>query len=207
MRKLYGSGGSRWVKPYWTMKELDLPFEEVTTSIMKGDTRKPDFLAMNPFGKLPVYQDDDIVLTESAAICSYLADKFPAKGLISKPGTLARAKYDQWVSIIISELEQPIWTMTRYAFMYKDAPHRAGATETAKKEFHRTAKAVSEMLGGKSFLVEDRFTVADIMMTYTLKWATMEAIAGENLLADHPALTSYMQKHQDRPGYPQHLYE
>ena len=206
MRKLYGSGGSRWLKPYWTMKELDIPFEEMPTSIMKGDTRKPEFLALNPFGKLPVYQDDDIVLTESAAICTYLADKFPSKGLIPKPGTLARARYDQWVSIIISELEQPLWTITRYAFLYKDAPHRDGAIQTAKKEFGRTAKAVTEMLGSKSYLVDDRFSVADIMMTYTLKWATMESVMGEDLLASHEALCGYMRRQQDRPGYPKHLY-
>ncbi len=206
MRKLYGSGGSRWVKPYWTLKELDVPFEEVPASIMKGDTRKPEFLALNPFGKLPVYQDDDIVLTESAAICTYLADKFSAKGLIPKPGTIARARYDQWVSIIISELEQPLWTITRYMFVYGDLPHKGGAIETAKTEFKRTAKAVTEMLGGNSFLVEDRFSVADIMMSYTLKWASMSTVMGEDLLAPHGTLGAYLRQHQDRPGYPKHLY-
>lgn len=206
MRKLYGAGGSRWVKPFWTMKELDVPFEEVPTSIMKGDTKKPEFLAINPFGKLPVYQDDEVTLTESAAICTYLADRFPAKELIPKAGTLDRARYDQWVSIIISELEQPLWTMTRYAFLYKDAPHRAGAIETAKAEFHRTAKAVTQMLGDKAYLVGDRFSVADVMMTYTLNWATIEAVTGENLLSKHDSLTSYMRRHMDRPAYPKHLF-
>lgn len=119
--KLYGSVGSRWVKPYWTLKELGVPFEAIPTSITRGDTIKPEFLAINPYGKIPAFVDGDIRLFESSAICTYLADKHADKGLIPKEGTPERAQYNQWVSTITTELEQPIWTMTKYAFMYSEA--------------------------------------------------------------------------------------
>src|SRR5262245_6206158 len=117
MITLYGSGVSRWVRPYWLLQELDVPFEPKLVSVRKGEHRSPEFLAVNPFGKLPALVDGDLTLIESAAICTYLGDKYAEKALIPKTGTRARALHDQWVSFAITELEQPLWRIARNTFV------------------------------------------------------------------------------------------
>jgi glutathione S-transferase len=101
MIKLYGAGPSRWVKCYWTLRELDVPFESVSVSVLKGETRTPEFLAKNPFGKLSVMEDAGFRLRESSAICTYLAEKHPDKGLLPKAGSRERALVNQWMSFAV----------------------------------------------------------------------------------------------------------
>jgi glutathione S-transferase len=199
MITLYGNGPSRWVRPYWTLQELGIPFETKRVSVMKGENRAPEFLAINPFGKLPALVDGDLTLFESAAICTYLADKHAEKGLIPTVGTRERAIYDQWVSFAISELEQPLWRITRHKYGYPEPKRSQTDIELAKEDFHSTARTFEPLV--KEHLVGDRFTVADIMVTYVLKWAEMFGLMGE-----HAGLRAYMEKHAARPAFPKELY-
>jgi glutathione S-transferase len=80
--KLYGLGPTRSLRTLWGLRELGLEFELVPVNIPAGENREPDFLRLNPAGKLPVLVDGDLVLTESAAIVLYLAEKYPAKKLL-----------------------------------------------------------------------------------------------------------------------------
>ena len=203
--KLFGGGGTRWVRPYWTLKELGVPFEPVKVSILKGETKAAAFLAINPFGKLPALQDGDFQLFESAAICNYLADKYSEKSLAPKPGTQNRALYDQWVSFVISDLEQPLWRITRHKYVYPEAQRSLADCELAKDDFRTMAAVLEKQINGE-FLVADRFSVADIVMTYTLKWATLPFLMGVSLLEGFPKLEAYMLKHTSRPAYPAELY-
>jgi glutathione S-transferase len=84
---------------------------------VKGEHRSPEFLALNPAGKLPVLVDADLILTESVAIVLYLAEKYPDKHLI--PTTLAeRAQLNRWLLFTTTELEQPLWRMARHTNIY-----------------------------------------------------------------------------------------
>jgi glutathione S-transferase len=199
MITLYGNGPSRWVRPYWTLQELGLPFETKRVSVLKGENRAPEFLALNPFGKLPALTEDDFTLFESAAICTYLADGHPDKGLIPTVGTRDRALHDQWVSFAISELEQPLWRITRHTFAYPEAKRSPADIALAREDFHKTASTFEPLV--KGVLVGDHFTVADIMVTYALKWADMFG-----MLREHPGLTAYMERHTARPAFPASLY-
>lgn len=199
MITLYGSGPSRWVRPYWTLQELGLPFEAKKVSVTKGENRAPEFLAINPFGKLPALTDGDFTLFESAAICTYLADKHPEKGLIPAAGTRERAVHDQWVSFAISELEQPLWRITRHSFAYPEAKRSVADIELAREDFHRTASTFEPLV--KEHMVGDRFSVADIMVVYALQWANLFQLMGE-----HPGLVAYMERHAARPAFPTQLY-
>src|SRR5258706_13161333 len=80
--KLYGFPPTRTIRALWMLRELDLDFEYVQVDPTKGEHRRPEFLAVNPAGKVPVLVDDDFVLTESAAIVLYLAGKHPQKGFL-----------------------------------------------------------------------------------------------------------------------------
>ncbi|MCX6123164.1 MAG: glutathione S-transferase family protein [Proteobacteria bacterium] len=204
MYKLYGKGQNRWVKPYWTLRELGVDFEEVPVNLVAGETRTPEFKAINPYGKLPAFVDGDFKLYESSAICTYLADKHCDNQLIPKAGTHDRGIHDQWMSFITSELEQPLWTLTKFAFMYPEAPQRQAAEAQAKNDFAKIAKITNDQVS--HFLVGQKFSTADICMAYTLRWATSERVFGQSLLLDFPNLKAYLAEMTARPKFPKHLY-
>ena len=88
---------SRAVTTNWMLQELDVPFEEVIVDFIQGDNLKPEFLAMNPMGKLPTLTDGDVVITEAAAICAYLADKFIDKGMAPMISSPLRGRYYRYI--------------------------------------------------------------------------------------------------------------
>jgi len=80
--KLYGFGPTRSLRALWGLRELDAEFEFVPVNLLKGEHKSPEFLRLNPAGKVPVLVDGDLVIAESAAIVLYLADKYRDKGLL-----------------------------------------------------------------------------------------------------------------------------
>lgn len=205
MIKLYGAGPSRWVKCYWTLRELDIPFEPIVVSLSKGDTGKPEFLAKNPFGKIPVLEDGDLRLRESSAICTYLAEKHPEKGLLPKPGTFNRALVSQWMSFAIAELEQPLWRTMRHRFLYPEKTRLPAEIDVAHADFKALAATLERELRGE-YAVGGRFTLADLTLAYTLRWSRIERIIGADLLAGFPRLVEYAEFHASRSAFPRELY-
>ena len=89
---------------HWMLEELGEPYR--TVWLEYGSTMKaPEYLAVNPMGKVPALRDGDIVVTESAAICAYLADRFPQRRLAPPPGDSARAAYYRWMFFVAGPLE------------------------------------------------------------------------------------------------------
>ncbi len=115
--KLYGFPPTRSIRVLWTLRELDVEFEFVNVDPTKGELRRPEFLAVNPAGKLPVLVDGDFILTESVAIVLYLAEKYPEKGLLPS-GLRARAEVNRWLLFSATELEQPLWRIARHTSVY-----------------------------------------------------------------------------------------
>lgn len=134
MLKLYGMGPTRSLRALWALRELDAEFEFVPVNLPAGENRHPDFLRLNPAGKLPVLVDGDFVLTESAAIVMYLAEKYGAKGLM--PADLKeRAQAYRWSLFAVTELEQPLWRMAKHTFLYPEDKRLPGDIALAREEF------------------------------------------------------------------------
>jgi len=184
MLKLYGRFPTRSNRAHWALEELGVPYEFYQLDFAAGDTQSPYFIKLNPGGKIPVLQNDDLVITESGAILNYLGDQFPESGMTPAPGTHARAKYDQWMFFVVSELEQPLWTKAKHKFALPKALRVDGLGPTVEWEFQKAAGIVSSGLGDNEFIVGDCFTMADIMITHTLGWAKVAnfEIAQQNLL-------------------------
>lgn len=197
--KLYGSGPSRWIRPYWMLNELGIKFEAIELKLQNGEGQTPEFLAINPHGKVPALVDGKVILFESAAICTYLADKYPEQGLAPRVGTIDRAYYDQWISFVISDLEQPLWRIVRHRYLYPEGKKSPADIELAKADFLKLAAVVENHVG--TFLVGNRFSGADIIMAYTLKWATWD-----QLLDGFPKLQKYMETHTARSSFPRQFY-
>jgi len=200
--KLYGFPPTRSMRVLWTLRELEVEFELVNVDPVRGEVRAPEFLALNPAGKLPVLVDGDFVLTESVAICLYLAEKYPGKALLGS-GLRARAEVYRWLLFTATELEQPLWRMTRHALLYPPEKRLAAEIPIAREDFLEMAAVMEEHMNGRQFLVGDDLTVADIVAAYTLDMATV----GKKLLESLPRLRGYMERMYARPKAPPRIAE
>ncbi|WP_027997892.1 glutathione S-transferase family protein [Sinorhizobium arboris] len=201
MLKLYGMGPTRSLRALWALRELDAEFEFVPVNLPAGENRHPDFLRLNPAGKLPVLVDGDFVLTESAAIVMYLAEKYGAKGLM--PADLKeRAQAYRWSLFAVTELEQPLWRMAKHTFLYPEDKRLPGDIALAREEFAAMAAVLERHMDGREFIVGDRITIADCVTAYVLDWGN------ENGLIDgFPSLKAYLERMYARPKAPQRIAE
>ncbi len=198
--KLYEFDVSRSMRVHWTLREVGVEFESVIIDLTKGEQKTPEFLAINPYGKLPVLDDDGKLISESAAITTYIAEKYPEKKLIPESQTIQRAQYYQWMSFCIAEMEPQLWTIRKHMLIYPKADRSRDAIKLAKREYINAVAVVDKHLQEREYMVDDRFTAADIIICYDLFWA-----ASLKLLKDFPGLTEYLVRLQKRPAFPGHL--
>ena len=199
MLTLYGMPGTRSDRALWALEECGLPYEFVHIDLFKGEGRSPAYLAINPAGKVPALVDDSVpggwVLTESAAICTYIADK-AGTGLVPPCDSPLRAQHEQWCYFTMTELEQPLWTMSKHSFALPPAQRVPAVIETARWEFARSLQLLASALQGREYILGDTFTVADILIAHTLVWARNSQLP----LADE-TIALYLKRVLARPAY------
>ena len=201
MMKLYGLGPTRSLRALWALQELDAEFEFVRVNILAGENLHPDFLRLNPAGKLPVLVDGDFVLTESAAIVMYLAEKYGDKGLM--PADLKeRAQAYRWSLFAVTELEQPLWRMAKHTFLYPEDKRLPEDIALAREEFAAMAAVLDRHMDGRAFIVGDNITVADCVTAYVLDWGNENGLIGS-----FPNLKAYLERMYARPRAPQRIAE
>ena len=171
MYHLYGMPQSRSTRVAWALEELEAEYCFHLVDLGKGAGQSAEFLAMNPFGKVPVLRHAELVLSESAAICTYLGDQQPQAGLVPRPGTAERGRYDQCCCFVISELEQPLWTLAKHKFALPKEKRVAEMIAVAVWEFQRVAAVLEKHLAGRKYLVGGGFTMADLLTAHSLIWA------------------------------------
>ena len=199
--KLYGFGPTRSLRALWGLKELDVDFEFVPVNLLRSEHKHPDFLRLNPTGKIPVLVDGDIVIPESAAIVLYLADKYREKGLM--PADLkGRAQVYRWTLFAVTELEQPLWRISRHTAVYPANKRLPADIALAKEEFLAMAAVFDVHLDGRQFIVGDNITVADCVAAYLVDWANEL-----KLIDDFPRLGTYLENMYARPRAPQRIAE
>jgi len=171
MIKVYGFPKTRSLRILWTLEEIGADYGLVKVDLFKGEAEEPAFLQLNPAGKVPVLVDDDLVLSESGAICTYLADKYPETGLAPEPRTGQRAIYNQMCFFALTELEQPLWTMAKHHFVLPAQLRVPDIINAANWEFARAVDALAMRIGEQEFVLGSRFTVADVLVGNVLSWA------------------------------------
>jgi glutathione S-transferase len=200
MIKLYGTPPTRALRAMWLLNELDLAHEVIPIDLEAGEQLTPEFLALNPAAKLPVLVDGDLVISESAAIQLYLADKygdrFPGGGLI--PDTAEdRGRMHHWLFFLMTEIEAPLWRIALHSFLYAPDEQSADEIALAKRDCRRMIAVLEQHMQGRDVLVGDRLTVADFNAAFTLDWA-----GEEGLLDGAPALRAYLESMYARPRAP-----
>lgn len=199
--KLYEFAPTRSIRARWTLQELGVDFEPIVVDLVAGEHRRPEFLQVNPAGKVPVLVDGDLVLTESIAIVIYLAEKYPARGLMPTD-PLERAEANRWLLFTTTELEQPLWRIARHTAIYPERDRLPADVTLAGKEFRAMAEIVERHMQQRQFVVGSTVTVADFVLAYTLDWGN------EAKLLDHcPKLLAYMEEMYARPHAPMRIAE
>jgi glutathione S-transferase len=176
MIKVYGYPFTRSTRVVWALEEAGAEYDYTPVDLTKGEHRKPEFLKVNPGGKVPVLIDGDLVLTESAAICTYIGEKFPSSDMVPVRAD-DRAHYFQWCFFAMSELETPLWTLAKHTRLFPVERRVPAVKETCLWEFQGAAEVLAQHMEGREFAVGDHFTAADILLGGTLNWARKAEIA------------------------------
>jgi glutathione S-transferase len=199
--KLYGTPPTRAVRPIWVLNELRLDCEIVPIDLMGGAHLGPEFLAINPFGKVPVLVDGDLVIAESVAIALYLAERY-GDGRLAPANPSERAEMTMWSLFLATEIEQPLWRIALHTAIYPEAERVAADVPLARRDCRRMLAPLEERLAERDWLVGGRMSTVDLLAAYTLDWAD-EA----ELLQDMPALQRFVERMYARENAPPTIKE
>lgn len=164
---LYHASPSRSSIVLWMMEELGQPYDIELISLSKGDNMKPDFLAINPMGKVPALKHGNTVITEAAAICTYLADEFPQAKLNVPIGTPGRGVYLKWLFFGPSCIEP--------AVIDRAAPRKEEARRgmLGYGDFDTVMNVMAKAVEKGPWLMGEQFTAADVIVGSGIRWGMM----------------------------------
>ncbi len=172
----------------WMNEELGAPCAIEIVDIRSGAQKDPGFLARNPMGKVPALLDGDVIVTESAAICAHLADRYPDAGLAPPVGSAERGAYYRWMFFAPSVLEPMM--LDRLTGVERENPGSAGHGRPED-----VISAALAAVDGRDFIVGGAFTAADLVLASALRFAMMfGAIEKEE------PFVSYVARMGDRPA-------
>jgi len=186
---LYHAAPSRSSIVRWMLEELGEPYDVYLLSLSKGEQAKPDYLAINPMGKVPALKHGDTVITEAAAICTYLADEFPHARLNVPVGDPRRGTYLKWLFFGPSCIEA---AMMDRAAPRKEEPRRG---MLGYGDFDTAMNVVAKAVEPGPYLLGEHFTAADIVVGSTLRWGMMF-----KLIPERPEFKAYVARLEQRPA-------
>jgi glutathione S-transferase len=175
----------------WALEEAGLPYR--TRLLEMGDQDKPDYRELQPFGQVPILEENGLVLFESGAIILHIGARCEA--LLPKDPA-ARSRATQWLVAALNSIEPFVMNVALIDLFYKNEEwaklRRPGAVEFLKKRL----SALSKSLGDKPFLDGDRFTAGDLMMSTVLR-----ILKYSDIVTDEPRLAAYIERCTARPAF------
>lgn len=188
---LYHHPFSRAATVVWMLEEVGIPYELRFVDLMKGAHKKPEILALNPMGKLPILvdgrADGDVVVTESAAIALYLADRYSYGVLAPTADDPARGTYLRW-SFFAPSVVEPGALAKSNEWSFRDGQAGWGT-------YDAMLGAMESAITGRSYLLGERFSMADVVFGGTLRYMIM--VKG---IEPRPAFTAYAERLGARPA-------
>jgi glutathione S-transferase len=186
---LYHASPSRSSIALWMLEEVGEPYTIKLVKLSAGENQKPEFLAINPLGKVPALKHGDSVITEVAAICTYLADEFPKNKLNIPVGTTKRGEYLKWLFFAPSVVEP---AMTDRVFPRKEPPRPQAI---GYRDLDQCLDVVEQGLKPGPFLMGAQFTAADVVVGSLLRWGMMF-----KTIPDRKTFVDYVARLNDRPA-------
>ena len=189
MMQLYWSPRSRSFSALWLMEETGQPYERVLTDITTGAQKKPEYLAINPMGKVPALKDGEATLAEAAAICAYVAERCPEAGLAPALGDPLRARYLYWLFFAPGCIEP---AMVQVATKMEMNPVAAGWGEAS-----RVFDVLDQALSKGPWILGERFSAADIAIGAGLNFA----VRLFKMVPSRPSFDAYIARCVARPAF------
>jgi glutathione S-transferase len=162
MRIYHRPGAGRPIRVVWTLEELGVAYELV---VMTPEEVAGEHRSRHPLGRVPVLEDDDGPVFESTALCLHLADLHPGRGLLPAVGTHERALVYQWAFFAMTEIEPPAIESRR------TRERSPGIADAAVERVCSAVAVVADALQGREYLVADRFTIADVVVSEVVRVA------------------------------------
>jgi glutathione S-transferase len=186
---LYHAAPSRSSITRWMLEEVGEPYELHLLDLLRGDQTRPEYLAINPMGKVPALRHGDTIITEGAAICAYLADEFPARKLNVPVGTPRRGVYLKWLFFGPSCYEPAI---TDRNFPRREEPRRG---MLGYGDFDSVMNVLAAAVAEGPYLMGEQFTAADVVIGAGLRWGLQF-----KLIPSRPEFTAYVARLAERPA-------
>jgi len=194
--KLYGITQSRAFRPLWLLHELGLEYEHIRLDYRGEQLDDPDYLAVNPNGRVPALVDGDLVLWESMAINLYLASKYGAEGGLWPVDIEHQALAQQWSFWVMSEVEHPLLSVLMHGRVLpveKRDPEKVSRNLGVLKA---PFAVLDQALTGREYLLGGDFTVADLNVASVLVWCKPARLA----LDSYPNLNAWLERCLARPA-------
>jgi glutathione S-transferase len=185
---LYHSPNTRSSAALTLLEELGAPYQLHVLNMKAGEQRRPDYLAINPMGKVPALRHGDALITEQVAIFLYLADLFPEAGLAPAIGDPLRGPYLRWMTFYAACFEPAVIDV---ATQREPAPMQM----SPYGDFETMLKTLTDRLAKAPYILGDRFSAADVLWGTALTWTTMF-----KMVPELPVIMSYVQRGNARPS-------
>ena len=190
MLKHYYHPMSRAITTDWMLKELEVEHEQIVVDYTAGETAAAEYRAINPMGKIPALVDGDIIVTEAAAICAYLADRFPDRHMAPAPTSPERGRYYRYLFFPGTTLE-PMFSLQNLD-LGDLSPQSVGWGD-----LDRCLAAVEALTPEQGWVMGETFTAADIVFGGTLDFSVQFGWLPDAT----PKVTSYVKRIKARPAY------
>ena len=199
---VYGIGTSRSLRVHWILHELSLSYRSVDFRPRSEYAKSDEYKKINPSGKIPSIRIGESVLTESAAICLYLADRYGLGGSAEEVGSINRGKIYQWCLFAMTELDaHTLYTLYKHGGKMKNIYGESEVAANAAREGFETQilKLENKLKSGKEYLIDNTFSVADILMGTCILFALNLEL--ENLLEVPTNCTRYFSDLKEREAF------
>jgi glutathione S-transferase len=203
MYTLFWAPGTAAMAPHAVLEEIGAPHKLVKVDLKSGEHRKPEYLKLNPKGRVPVLIEGDSTLTESAAIVMHLADRHPEAKLAPAPGTPERARYYQWLLYLTNTVQPAIIDYFHPDWTFEDAAQQAALKASAEKRLGAMFDYIDAELaqGGGPYLLGGTFCACDLFLAMLTRWTRYFARPGyqranvkrlTDLVKERPAMQRMM---------------
>jgi glutathione S-transferase len=187
----FARGLVRDLRVRWALEEAGLSYR--TRLIGPQDQKSKDYRAMQPFGQVPAYEEDGLVLFESGAILLHIAQR---SDVLMPADAKSRARTTAWMFAALNSIEPRIQNLTTIDLFHATEEWAKARRPAALKDAQARLAVLSEWLAGRDYLEENRFTVADLLMTTVLRMPRHT-----DLVAQMPVLEAYRQRCEARPAF------
>lgn len=189
MYTLVGTPAARPFRVLWALEELNQPYE-----VIPARPQSPEASQHNPAGKVPVLLDDGEAIIDSVAIVQYLADKHA--DLTYAAGTIERAKQDSFTQFACDDLDGVLWSMAKNTFVLPEEVRAQEVRRSCEYDLAKSMATLEQRLGDNEYVMGDRFTVPDIIITHCAGWA-----ANAKFAIPEGNVSRYLERVRNREAY------